>query len=529
MKKSRLLLLPILATLAFTVSCEDGSSEGASSSSSSSASETTSSSSNGGDQSSSSTSEEQPYVPKITEPTTISIWTTMDDSKQELLNSWIEDFKEIEPNVTINNVKQSGDYTSLREKIVQGFAADNYPDITYCYPDHVADYINYNKALDLTDYVSDSKYGFTEEEISNDFVEAFWQEGSEYSIPGIYSLPFGKSTEAMFYNADALIDLDLSTIDKSINGGNPLNENYLNNLTWEELFNKLCPAIVKYNETVKQIIDLSDPYSAIVGYDSDDNFFITLAEQYGYDYTSINQVTGVGSADFNNDEMKDLMKMFYEAASNKYLITAGSNADGAYTSDLFKVNKTLFGIGSTAGAKHQIATTDPFPVGVAQIPGAQNGNNRIISQGPSMTILRHDKTSGVVDENRAWASFLFYKYITNTDNGAVFSLNSNYAPVRYSSTETEIYQAALAAANVSETTDVEVINGLVLKYFNEVLDRFYVSPVFVGSSACRDQAGSIMTQVMNAGRGKTQTDETLDSWLDGIFSTAYNEAIKSIK
>ena len=38
-----------------------------------------------------------------------------------------------------------------------------------------------------------------------------------------------------------------------------------------------------------------------------------------------------------NVGLKDLMKMFYEAASNKYLITSGSNADGAYTSDLFKL------------------------------------------------------------------------------------------------------------------------------------------------------------------------------------------------
>ena len=49
----------------------------------------------------------------IKDPTTIYLWTTSGDSGQTLLNRWVEEFKEIEPNVTVVNVKQSGSYNDL--------------------------------------------------------------------------------------------------------------------------------------------------------------------------------------------------------------------------------------------------------------------------------------------------------------------------------------------------------------------------------------------------------------------------------
>ena len=43
----------------------------------------------------------------------------------------------------------------------------------------------------------------------------------------------------MFYNKDVLVGLDLHEIDATINGGNPLTADYFDNITWEELFDKL--------------------------------------------------------------------------------------------------------------------------------------------------------------------------------------------------------------------------------------------------------------------------------------------------
>ena len=58
------------------------------------------------------------------------------------------------------------------------------------------------------------EYGWTEEE-QEDYVAAYLEEGSNYSVPGTFSLPLSKSTEAMYYDEDKIIGLTL----EGVNGG----------------------------------------------------------------------------------------------------------------------------------------------------------------------------------------------------------------------------------------------------------------------------------------------------------------------
>ena len=53
----------------------------------------------------------------IDTPTEITIWTTMGQDKQPWLEQMITEFKEIEPNVTINHEVQSGNYEALKTLI----------------------------------------------------------------------------------------------------------------------------------------------------------------------------------------------------------------------------------------------------------------------------------------------------------------------------------------------------------------------------------------------------------------------------
>ena len=62
-----------------------------------------------------------------------------------------------------------------------------------------------------------------------------------------------------------------------------------------------------------------------------------------------------------------------------------------------------------------------------------------------------------------------------------------------------------------------------MKHYQTASDEMFTSPVFIGSSECRNQAGSIVTQVMQ--EAAYITDEKLNS----IFDTAYNEALAQIK
>ena len=62
--------------------------------------------------------------------------------------------------------------------------------------------------------------------------------------------------------------------------------------------------------------------NSYVGYDSDANLFITLSQQYGYGYTSVDEY-GEAHLDYNNANMKNLMKTFADASKNGYLRSPG--------------------------------------------------------------------------------------------------------------------------------------------------------------------------------------------------------------
>lgn len=443
----------------------------------------------------------------IDTPTEIYVWTTAGDTSQTILNRWVNEFKQVEPNVKVTNVKQSGGYDDLENMIITGFTGNNYPDLAYCYPDHVSNYIDYGRAVKLDDYIDNEEYGWTEEEKA-DFVDAYLAEGEEYTIDGTWSLPFSKSTEAMFYNREVLVNLDLSDIDDTINGGLPLTDEYLSNLTWEELFGKLAPALLRYDAEVENIIEeCDDGETRVFGYDSDDNLFITLAKQYGFDYTTVEN--GKGVAQFNNDGMKDLMKKFNSYYQNNYFITKGANND-TYVNELFTANQLLFSVGSTGGITYQFSAENPMDVGVAPIPHAEGKEKFTIMQGPSMCILDHN------DDNRALASWLFYKFITEADNTLEWALNSTgYSPIRESNFQDPLY---LEAADVEETQE-KTSDRLIARgfgYYSDVRDTFFTSPAFKGSSQIRTQVGGLLTNSL--------LSSNIDADIDKLFQDALDQS-----
>lgn len=442
----------------------------------------------------------------ITEDTNITIWTTYNDTYQAIINNCVEELQTLYPKIHVTNTKQQGSYDDLKKMCLDGFAVDNYPDLVAAYPDSVAEFIQKAKALDIEPYMTDAQIGWTEADFA-DVPESYIEAGQKYSIPGTYSLPASKSTEAMYYNQDVLIGLDLSAQDPTINGGRPLNDNYLQNLTWEELFEHLVPALDAYDQaqdSTHKIIDRTQFADwAWVGYDSDDNFFITLAEQYGYGYTAINKTTGKGQILFNNDGMKGLMKKFKGYYDNHYFTTKGviqTNVNYRSTADAM-----LFSIGSTGGVKYQFSSDNPHNVGVAPIPYAAGKERSIISQGPDFAFLDHNS------DNRAKATWLFYKLFTSAKYNITWSTTTGYSPVRYSVMESQAYADYADASDKDEKT-LDRLYALNAAYAAKVIDELFTSPVFKGSSEARNQVGTIFASCA--------ASTNLDADIDGIFQTA---------
>ena len=173
-----------------------------------------------------------PAGPVIDTPIEISFWNTKGAPYSDVINNAIESFKKIEPNVTVTNVKQSVGISALQDVVTKGFTSNVYPDIVEGYPDAISTYLDYEKVVELEQYINDPVIGWTAEEKA-DIVPAYLEEGRNYLVEGTYSLPFSKSTEILLYNKTLLNGINLSSIDPTINNGYPLNDAYFKHMTWD--------------------------------------------------------------------------------------------------------------------------------------------------------------------------------------------------------------------------------------------------------------------------------------------------------
>ena len=422
-------------------------------------------------------------------PVTITFYHTMGSNLSEVLNLYIEEFNKLYPNITVN-ASQVGSYDNVRDQISTEITVGSQPNIAYCYPDHVALY-NMAGVVATLDNLIESKeevvradgtkevLGLTDAEKA-DFIEGYYNEGRQFGDNLMYTLPWSKSTEVLYYNK-TLFDANNIPVPT----------------TWDEM-----------EEVCKKIKEI-DPESIPLGYDSEGNWFITMTEQFNSPYTSANEPHYL----FDNEVNRDFVKRFRSWYQKGYLTT--QTLYGAYTSGLFVAEsgtRSYMSIGSSAGATHQRPTKDangnyPFEVGIATIPQANTASPKVISQGPSVCIFNKSNPQEVV------ASWLFVKYMTTSvDFQAEFSMTSGYVPVLKSVADHPVYKEFVSKANGGD-----YISALAAKVCLAQQDAYYTSPAFNGSSTARSQVQELLAKCLSA----TFSDE--DAGIKKAFQDAIDE------
>ena len=406
---------------------------------------------------------------------TITFSHTMGAKLQEVLNYHIGEFNKIYPNITVEH-SSAGGWSDIAGQINTQIAGNNQPNIAYCYPDHVAMYNIAKAVVTLDNLIADKNVGLTAEQIA-DFIPGFYNEGKQYGDGLMYTMPMSKSTEVLYYNKTFFAEHNLTVP-----------------TTWAEM-ETLC----------KQILAI-DPTCIPLGYDSEDNWFITMCEQMGTDYTS---ATGDHYL-FDNAENHNFVKMLRQWYQDKLVTT--ESLYGAYTSGLFTnldptTARSYMCIGSSGGASYQIPADDAFEVGVAPIPQYNAEKGKVISQGPSLCILKGKNTT----DQQIVASWLFVKYLTtNMAFQTEFSSTSGYMPVIQSAQQDETYAAWLAKADGKA-----FLTALVVKVGLEQAQNYFTSPAFNGSSVARTQVGALLVKCMST--------ETSD--VDGLIASAFKDAV----
>ncbi|MBQ9265477.1 MAG: extracellular solute-binding protein [Bacilli bacterium] len=451
----------------------------------------------------------------IKEATEITFSTTAGKNNQDALNSMIDSFKKIEPNVTVKLDIVSGSYSDIASTVKDGFNSGVYADLAMVYPDAVADYIDAARAIKLDNYINNKDYGLSEEDLK-DILPSFLEEGRQYTSTGTFSMPFSKSTEIVYYDRSKILGLELD----GVNNGDPINQRYLDNLTWDEFFDNFCPKLVAFTETEagKNYIDKTgDNGWAVLSYDSDANLFITLAEQYGYDYTKVEN--GVGKLLFSNDGMKALCKKFNGYAKNHYINSQAST--NVRSNTYMQAGQSLFAVGSTAGTQYYSPANNTIDIGVFRLPQKDNSNAKVLLQGPSMTFLRHLKADGTTDQNRALASWLFYRHCITKQNALLWSTTANYMPIRESAYATKDYEDVYNEKNCTPKTQ-DMLDARVANKVADFQQMYFTSPAFKGSNAARDAVDGLMGKVL----GKTCNGT--DDEINAIFKEAYDAASKQL-
>lgn len=445
---------------------------------------------------------------------TVNFWHTFSQTVATFLDKKIEAFEKLiydNEGVNVDIVASTvGSYDTTFDAISRGMPTGNMPTIAVAYPDHVSSYISAEGTdagkyvVNLADYADDEKIGFGKEAYlgdtdASDFISAFIDEGKHYIHDGMYSLPFLKSTEVMYYNADMTAEL-LPAYDSSLTS-NSAQKAYLSSLTWDE-FMKLC-AWIKDNYASKSSIK-EGTLKWPAYYDDDSNLFISKAYQNNGGYLSID-ADGKGKVDFDSTTNRAFVEDLKTDYNNGLFSTKGLS--GQYGSNYFTANNIVFDIGSSGGATYQDLTSGN--VGVVKVP-YDNDNPLYVSQGPTLCLLRNPSYSDSENDLRVKYGWKFIKYLTSTDIDAFFCVRSanGYVPVRTSSYETTMYKSFMEDDDNTVAKNMQVVS-------NDVAGHYLVQPYFAGSAYARDEVGGIVTAYLKGTKG-----------LDTAFADAINNTKK---
>lgn len=334
-------------------------------------------------------------VGEVTEPTTIVFWHAMNGAQEEALKSMTDAFMEANKNITVDLQNQTG-YQELQQKLTATTTSpENLPTLTQAYPDWMFNPIQDGLVHDLTNFTESLKD-------YDDILEGF-RNGSK--IDGkVYSMPFNKSTEVLFYNEDALKELGMEV---------PTN--------------------------LDELVEVSKAYTAktgnaALGFDSLSNYYTTFLNAEGAIFDD--------SFDPTSEASKKAVNYYLDGVKEGYFRIAGSDQ---YMSGPFGNEQVLMYIGSNAGESYvKQGAEGKFTPKAAKSPFPAT-----IQQGTDIFVFES------ATDNEKAAAYKYLEWITNTENQAQWGVSTGYIPVRKTAIDSDVYQnsESMIAPILSEATE----------------------------------------------------------------------------
>ncbi|QJU54758.1 ABC transporter substrate-binding protein [Herbiconiux sp. KACC 21604] len=325
---------------------------------------------------------------------TIEVWSGQVDAVQETLQALADEYHEAHPNVTVKLSSGAPTADLLLQKLLSGFAANQYPDVSYAYGRWASELHDSGRTLDIAEAVEDPAVGW------DDFPAAARQT-VQPSGEEIIGFPAVIDNIGLIYNKTIFdqAGLDYPTDD----------------WTWDD-----------FREAARE---LTDPATQVFGYGTTVSGTGSTAFQFWPRlWQNGGQILDDDSkgAAFNSaagvEALADLQAMaiddksiYLDQTETQYLQLFASDRIAMVTSGPW--NLTDF----------KAAGTD---YGVVQLPGT-DGDHQTVG-GPDMwALLDHD------DVNRAYWATDFTNWLTQPEQDARFNVENGNLPLRTSELDTD--------------------------------------------------------------------------------------------
>lgn len=520
------------------------------------------------------------------EKTKVVFWTNIWDPADEptgeatMMDAIVKAFEDKYPNIDVE-YQQSGQYATINETIQTNLNnINNLPNMAVCYPDYVVNYLQSGRVLKMDSFMNSTEYGFghdaknngaTESDtVASDMNEAFLKEGQQYNVEGTFSLPWYKNSEALFYNSDVLDDVfdsgnyedKLTNWEGLISLARELMQEDNLSTYWshkDNTGNYVIDEHKVYWKSMKDQIpaDGSAPsnYATPISYDSIDNLFITFAEMMDVPYTAgdtdkdgtitkdeailfYNPKTGAAE---KTVQMIKMLKGWYDEGlitTSEMLDTAGDGSYGCWNEYTYNQNSFIYingsknaWYGSYNTFRGKVLPTPVIDDGMLKdTPEVNNKNADSMAMSQGANIVFFDKGN---EANKA--AWLFYKFLTNTENASTVGLQMTSMPVRSSSYETDEFKAATAAKDdfpeaISDPTtnstnqaeNYEYLQANVYDIYQQYdkNQQTFVAPVSQFSSSARS---AIEEMMINVFRYEAKSDADLTSYIEDELEAAYEQ------
>ena len=428
------------------------------------------------------------YIPNFVLPDTfdmsvhhdLTFWAKNDSNptQRRIFENAIADFEALYPNITVE-ISHYTSYPELYEAVLQNIGTNTTPNVAIAYPDHVATYLeNPSLVVELNDLIQNTDYGLGGNKLlfdspkEEEFVSEYLVEGyiESEGVKKLYTLPFMRSTECLYANRTWL-EKNGFTLPKN------------NIFSWDQIW-EICAYAQQQDPGIIPLI-----------YKSSDNFFIELAYQNGYDYT-----TEDGKILFANEDNKKMIRKLNELYKQNLFVTWQNT--GFYPGDKFNDRECIFGIDSSAGSTW-MGPNSPlgakgkkdFDVLVTTIPQVDVDHPKVISQGPSLCVF--DKE----DPQEVLASWIFMQYLLTEDTQVAFAKTEGYSPVTTKAIQSEAFRSFLNSDEIYSVQKDAIQNVMDFK------DRTFITPAFNGSAVVRDEVGKLLDRAVLSKKNEINVEE----------------------